>query len=142
MRAYCVMGHGVVGDLSRERRIEAATNVDRHQFLVLALVICFEFGALTLKFGLFGAFLRVDRNVLTGGHRHSPRDQARDPRDQYVAASSMRSRDTQYETRCRKDAVVRAQYRRAQPADAFCAVSFFAAHWHFWCLLGVEGRNG
>jgi hypothetical protein len=21
-------------------------------------------------------------------------------------------------------------------------VSFFAAHWHFWCLLGVEGRNG
>ena len=39
----------------------------------------------------------------------------------------MRSRNTQYETRCRNDAVVRAQYRRAQPADAFGAVSFLVA---------------
>jgi hypothetical protein len=57
MRGYCVVGHELVGDLFRERRIEAATNVDRSQFLVLALVIGFEFRALTLEFGLFGVRL-------------------------------------------------------------------------------------
>ena len=57
MRAYCVMDHELVGDLFRERRIEAATNVDRLQLLMLALVVCFEFRAFTLKFGLFGVCL-------------------------------------------------------------------------------------
>ena len=57
MRAYCVMGHELVGDLFRERWIEAATNLDRRQFLVLALVVCFELRALTLEFGLFGVCL-------------------------------------------------------------------------------------
>jgi len=47
----------LVGGLFRERWIEAATNIDRHQFLVLALVVCFEFRALTLEFGLFGVCL-------------------------------------------------------------------------------------
>jgi hypothetical protein len=51
------MGHELLGDLFRERRIESATDVDLHQFLVLALVVCFEFCALTLKFGLFGVCL-------------------------------------------------------------------------------------
>ena len=52
MRAYGVMGHELVGDLFCERRIEATTNVDCHQFLMLALVVCPEFRALTREVGL------------------------------------------------------------------------------------------
>ena len=57
MRAYGVMGHELVGDLFRERGIEATTNVDCHQFLMLALVVCSEFRALTREVGLFGVCL-------------------------------------------------------------------------------------
>jgi hypothetical protein len=39
MSAYGVVSHELVGDLFRERRIEAATNVDCHQFLALALIV-------------------------------------------------------------------------------------------------------
>jgi len=57
MRAYRVMSHELVGDLFRKRGIEAATNVDCHQFLMLALVVCSEFRALTREVGLFGVCL-------------------------------------------------------------------------------------
>ena len=57
MRAYGVMGHELVSDLFRERGVEAATNVDCHQFLMLALVVCSEFHALTREVGLLGVCL-------------------------------------------------------------------------------------
>ena len=57
MRAYCVMGHQLLGDLFCERRIEPASDVDRHQFPVLTHVICFKLRALKLEFGLFGVCL-------------------------------------------------------------------------------------
>jgi hypothetical protein len=57
MRAYRVMGHELVGDLLCERGIEATTNVDCHQFLMLALVVCSEFRVLTREVGLFGVCL-------------------------------------------------------------------------------------
>jgi hypothetical protein len=37
------MGHQFFGDLFRERRIYPASDLDGHQFLVLALVVCLEF---------------------------------------------------------------------------------------------------
>ena len=49
MRAYRVMGHQLLGDLFRERRIEPASDIDCHQFLLLALVVCFEFRALQAR---------------------------------------------------------------------------------------------
>jgi hypothetical protein len=55
--AYGVMGHELVGDLFRERRIKAPTNVDCRQFLLLALVVWSEFRALTREVGLFGVCL-------------------------------------------------------------------------------------
>jgi hypothetical protein len=57
MRAYRVMGHELVGDLFRERGIEAATNVDCHQFFMLALDVCSEFCALAREVGLFSVCL-------------------------------------------------------------------------------------
>ena len=43
------MDHQLVGDLFRERRIEPASDVDCHEFLVLALVVCFVFRALKFR---------------------------------------------------------------------------------------------
>ena len=53
MRAQGVVGHQLLGDLFRERRIKPASDVDRRQFLVLALVVSFEFLSLKLEVGLF-----------------------------------------------------------------------------------------
>jgi hypothetical protein len=57
MRAYRVMGHELIRDPFRERRIEAAINIDRREFLVLAQVVYFEFRALKREVGLFGICL-------------------------------------------------------------------------------------
>ena len=94
------MGHQLLGNLFRECRIEPASDVDRHQFLVLALVVCFEFRALKREVGLFGVCLRADRHVLPGSHRHRTSHQASDPGDQDVAVSRMRSGNTEQQTRC------------------------------------------
>ena len=64
MRAQRVMGHQLLSDLFRERRIEPASDVDRRQFLVLALVIGFKFLALALKVSVFDICLGVHRDVL------------------------------------------------------------------------------
>jgi hypothetical protein len=53
VRAYGVMGHELLGDLFRERGIEAAANVNCHQFLMLARIVCLEFRALTREVGPF-----------------------------------------------------------------------------------------
>ena len=45
MRAYSVMSHELVGDLFCERGIEATTNIDCHQFPMLARVVCSEFAS-------------------------------------------------------------------------------------------------
>jgi hypothetical protein len=54
MRAKGIVGHELYGDLFCERRIEAATNIDRRQFRVLALIVCSKFHALTFKVSLLG----------------------------------------------------------------------------------------
>ena len=57
------MGHELLGHLVRERRIKAATDVDRHQFLVLAPGVGVRFRALTGEFSLFGVGLGLDRGL-------------------------------------------------------------------------------
>ena len=54
MRAERIVGHELVGNLLRERRIEAAPDVDRRQLLALALVVRLELGALARELGLLG----------------------------------------------------------------------------------------
>ena len=124
------MRHQLPGDLFGESGIEPASDIDRRQFLVLAHVVVFQFPALQLEVGLFGIRLRVHRHVFARGHRHRPGDQGSDPRNHYVPVSRMRRRDTQHQTRRRKDPVVRAQDRRAQPANACGVVSFRLGHRH------------
>jgi hypothetical protein len=54
MRAYGIMGHESVGDLFCERGLEATTNKDCRQFLLLPRIVRSEFRVLTCKVGLFG----------------------------------------------------------------------------------------
>src|SRR5205814_105966 len=130
MCAYCVMRHELLGDLLGERGVEATPHVDCRQFSALAFVVCFEFGALSRKIGLLGVRLRMHRDVFTGSHRHRPGDETGDPCDQYAASSPMRGRDTQDQTGGRKDAVVRTQYRRPQPAGMLGAMPFSRSSKH------------
>jgi hypothetical protein len=57
VRSYCVVDHQLPGGLFCERRIEPATGVDCHEFVLFSLVICFEFLAPKLDIGLFGVGL-------------------------------------------------------------------------------------
>ena len=93
----------------------------------------------TRQFGLFGVGLRLDRYVLPGGHRHCPRDQTGDPRDHDVAVRRLGRGHPQHQTRGRHDAVVRAQDRRPEPADASGAVSFPMVSCHACGLRAVGG---
>jgi hypothetical protein len=51
------MDQQLPGDVFGERRIEPATDVDRHQFVMFSPVVCFEFLALKLEIGMFGVGL-------------------------------------------------------------------------------------
>jgi hypothetical protein len=48
MCADRVVGHQLLGDLFCECRVESASDIDRRQFFVFALVVCFEFRTLKL----------------------------------------------------------------------------------------------
>ena len=55
------MGHQLLGDLFRERRLKPTSDVDGGQFLVFAPVVCFELRALELQFGLLDGQTRTRR---------------------------------------------------------------------------------
>jgi hypothetical protein len=66
----------------------------------------------------------MDRHVLAGRHRHGTGHQPCDPGHQDVAVTRPGGRDTEHQAGRRHDAVVGAEYRGAQPADAVGAVAF------------------
>jgi hypothetical protein len=57
VRPQRVASHQLLGNLFCEHRIEAASYVDCRQFLVLAYIVRFELGALTLEVGPLGISL-------------------------------------------------------------------------------------
>jgi len=103
----------LVGDLFRERGVQAATNVDLGQFFMLTPVVRLEFSDLAINVGMLGVRLGVHRNVLSGSHRHRARDQTGDAGNQYVTAYPMRGRDPQHKTGRGKDAVIGTEHGRA-----------------------------
>ena len=140
VRTQRVVGHQLLGNLLRERVGDAAADVDRRQLPPLALIVGGKFTALQVERGLFGIGLRADRNVLARRHRHRARDEAGDPRDHHAGMRRMRRRDPEHQACGRNDAIVGAQHRRAQPADAVRAMSFAVAGWHV--PVSPRGANG
>jgi hypothetical protein len=92
------MGHQLLGDPFSEFRIKPASDVDRRQFIVLALAVCFQLLALKFEVGLFGVCLGVNRHVLPGGHRHGPSHQTCNRGGQYARVGGMRSGHAQHQT--------------------------------------------
>src|SRR5579872_5499869 len=132
MRTERVVRHELLGNLLGESRIESASDINRRELLMLPLIIGREFRALAREFGPFAVSLGMNGYILACGHRHGSSDEPSDSSDHYVAVSCVCSRYSEYQARCRNDPVVRAQYCRAQPADASYPVSFDDTHRHCW----------
>jgi len=60
MRLQRVVGHQLVRDLFREHRIQTAADVDCREFLVLALIVSFEFLTFKIEIGCLNVGLGVD----------------------------------------------------------------------------------
>jgi hypothetical protein len=69
----------------------------------------------------------MDRYILAGRHRHGTGHQPGDPGHEDIAVTRPGGCDTQHQAGRRHDAIVRAQHRGAQPADAIGAMAFGVA---------------
>jgi hypothetical protein len=130
MRTKRVMRHQLLGDLLRQRRRQAATDVDGRQFAMLSRWVLLKLMAFTREVGPLGVGLRMDRHVFAGGHRHGACHQTGDAGHQDAAVARARGRDTHHQTCDGNDPVIGAKHRRAQPADAVAAVVFAVAARH------------
>jgi hypothetical protein len=124
MGAQRVVNHQLIGDPLSQRRIEPAGDIDSREFGVLSLVVYRKLRVFTFEVGMFGVGLGVHGYVFTGSHGHRPSHQAGDAGDEYVGVGGVRGCHTEQQTRCGKDAVIRAQYRGAKPPNASDAVRF------------------
>jgi hypothetical protein len=131
MRAERVMRHQLVGDLFRQGGIKAALDIDRRQLGVFALVVRLQLAAFEIQVRSFRIGLRMHGNIFACGHRHRAGDKTGDARHQHAASRAVRGCDAKHQARCRKDAVVRAQHRRPQPASVSAPMPFnLARHSH------------
>ena len=127
VRAERVVGHELVGDLPGERGIEAARDVDRRQLA----------GARPRRRPR-APRARASRSALSvsacertdtyspAAIDMAPGDQAGDAGDQHAAVRRVRGGDAEHEARRGHDAVVGAEHRGAQPADAVRAMPLLA----------------
>jgi hypothetical protein len=63
------------GNLAGQVDRKSTFDVDRGQFLSLALRMCLELAALLVEVGSLNISLRADGYVFSGGHRHRAGDQ-------------------------------------------------------------------
>ena len=133
------MRHQLAGDLPRQRRLQPALDVDGGQLTLLCHGVFGKLGSLARQVGLFGVRLRMHRDVFAGRHRHGTRHQPGHARQQQAARVGVRCRHAHDQAGGRHNAVVGAQYRSAQPADAGGAVFFKVSHGG---LLSVVFRRG
>lgn len=119
-----IVRHQLLGDELCEAGLEPPADVDGRQFTPLRERILFEFRPFARQVGTLGVRLGMNRHVLTGSHRHGTGHQPRNAGHQNVAGTRAGGRDAEHEAGGRHDAVVGAQHRGAQPADALGAVAF------------------
>ena len=75
MGAQRIVGHQLVGDLSRQRCCQPTLDIDRRQFLVLMLRLGIQLAPLARQVGMLRVGLGTDRHVLACRHRHRARHQ-------------------------------------------------------------------
>ena len=92
MSAERIVRHQLLGDLGRQGRVQTAADIDGRQLPPLPGRVRVELQALERNVGALGVGLRVDGDILAGGHRHGAGDQARDPGDHERAVATPRIR--------------------------------------------------
>jgi hypothetical protein len=123
MCLQCVVGHQLHSDLFGQGRIQPAANVDRREFFVFTFAVGMQFMALFLQFGVLAIGLGVHRHVFARRHRHRPGNQPGAASHQDSGVTGMRRRHAEHQAGGRDDAVIRAEYGRAQPANMAGAMS-------------------
>jgi len=111
-------------NLPREGVLNTTAYVNLRQLLEFGLRGGIERRPLRLQIRALGVGLRTDRDVFTGGHRHGPRHKPRDARNQDAISVGRSRRNANNQTGGRDDAVIGAQYGRAQPADSMDEMAF------------------
>jgi hypothetical protein len=119
VRRYGVARHELLGDLFCEAALDSPAYIYPCQFLPLRRTLRLELTSLNRKIGFFRVSLRAHRHVFTGSHRHCASDETRDTGDDNAYARGPATRNAEYEACGRDDAIIGAENRSAEPADAF-----------------------
>ena len=133
MRREGILRRQLLRDLAGQRRFDAAPDIDLCQFIEFGGR---QFGQLATFAGEIGGFrigLRTHRHVFAGGHRRRTGDKTGDAGHEHLARRRRRGGNTDDKAGRRNDAVIGAEDRRAQPADAVDEMSFAVQRAHV-CL--------
>ena len=125
MRRERVVSGELDGDFAGKGGFKAAGNVNHGEFFEFAFGVRGEFTPLFVQVGVLGIGLRLNRDVLAGGHGKCARHHARDAGEHHAALSDTARGDANHEAGNRHDAIIRAEDGRAEPADMVGAVDLF-----------------
>ena len=134
MGAQRIVSHHLGSHLPCQGRLDAAADVDGGELAVFAVAIHAEFVLLALDVGLFRVGLRMHRDVFAGCHRHRAGNQAGHAGEHHGLASGAGGRYADQQAGRRDDAVVRAEYRGAQPAVVVGSMPFVVTPRHLAIL--------
>ena len=98
--------------------------VDLGQLLEFGLRELLELDGLACDVGVLGVALGGHRGVFAGSHRQRAGHDGRHPRNDERVAVAARRGHADEQARSRTDAVLRAEDRGAEPADAIGAMRF------------------
>lgn len=128
VRAERVVSHQLLHHRPRESGLEAAPDVDAGKLVFFGRALRRQLRSLLREIGAFGVRLRADRDVFARGHRQRTGHEPCDARDQDFRAAGTGGGNANDEACGRHDPVVRAENRRAQPANPFSAMPFAMGH--------------
>lgn len=110
MRTQCIVCHQLRSYLQGEFALQTTLHIHADKFVTFANRIGYELRAFACEIGLLGIGLRTYGNEFAGRHRHGARNESR---NDHARVRRVGARDTDDETRRRKDAVIRTEHRCA-----------------------------
>ena len=119
-----VVFHQCLRDFGGKRVGQAAAAVDFGQFFQFGIEVGFQLVAFFVQIGFFRVRLAGYGNIFPRRHRDRTADKGGDARQQQGLEIGGGSRDARQQRSGGNQAVVRAQYARAQPVVAVAEMAF------------------